>query len=38
MTATIGEIMNLAAVAAMGAISEQENKVVKVAAKGKRKA
>jgi malate dehydrogenase (oxaloacetate-decarboxylating)(NADP+) len=38
MTATIGEIMNLAAVAAMDAIVEKENKISKISPKGKRKA
>jgi len=38
MTATIAEIMNLAAVAALEAISEREGKVAKIPAKGKKKA
>ena len=38
MTASIGEIMNLAAVAALEAIVEQESKVAKISPKGKKKA
>ena len=38
MTATIGEIMNLAAVAALESIVEQENKVAKINPKSKKKA
>ena len=38
MTASIGEIMNLAAVAALEAIVEQESKVAQISPKGKKKA